>query len=196
MTTKTEVLDRISAGRVQITAQWVGLTEDEMIRPGMHGGWSVKDLIAHLIFWEQRMLDRTPGLLDGQRFPPAELDELNAQVYAANRDRPLAELRAKFRALFPRIVALVKDLPDSALDRPIDALGGAALWEFIAGNSSGHYEEHMDAIQAWSAQLKAERALASPRRSSLALVRQGASRRKRAREEGAITVRIWPRPSR
>ena len=194
MTTKTEVLDRIRVGRVQIAAQWVGLSEDEMLRPGMHGGWSVKDLIAHLVFWERRMVEHTPGLMDGQRLPSYELDELNAQVYADNRDRSLDDLRADFLALLPQIEAMVKGLPDGALDRKLDALDGAALWEFIAGDTFGHYEEHLDALQAWSAQLKAERVLTPVKRSSLALVRRNAIRRKRARKE-VVTVRSGSRPA-
>ncbi|WP_162909503.1 DinB family protein [Aggregatilinea lenta] len=195
MPTKTELLDAIREGRVKLAALWVGLTDDEMLRPGLNGDWAVKDLIAHLVFWERRMVEHAPRVVDGERLPSYELDALNAQVYAANRDRALDDLRADFRALLPQIEAMVKGLPDDALDRQLDALDGAALWEFIAGDSSGHYAEHLDALQAWSAQLKAERALTSPGRSSLKLVRRNAVRRKRAREN-RVTGRIGSRLAR
>lgn len=181
MPTKTELLDRIRTGRVKIAALWVGLTADEMQQPGYNGEWSVKDLIAHLLFWEQFMIEHAPRLLAGDSLPPFEVDPFNREAYEANRYRTLDDVRAAFRASYPQLEALVKGLPDGALDHKLAALDGAALGDFVAWNSSGHYEEHIDALRAWSMRLKAERAFTSPKRSSLELVRRRAVRRQRAR---------------
>ncbi len=154
---KSELLERIRAGREEIAALWADLTPDEMQRPGMHGGWSVKDVVAHLIFWERRMLEHVPKLLAGFQFPPMELDALNAQVYAENRDRPPDDLLAEFGDLFPAVIVGVEALSDADLARRVGALDGAALWQYVADNTCGHYEEHLPDLRAWVAQLKAER---------------------------------------
>jgi hypothetical protein len=47
----------------------------------LHGEWSIKDLIGHLGFWEERVVSLFTTLRMGRKpLPSPELDALNAQV--------------------------------------------------------------------------------------------------------------------
>jgi hypothetical protein len=53
--------------------------------PGADGGWSAKDILAHLSAWRQRQAERLAGRHEGREDPPAPdipIDELNAQIQA------------------------------------------------------------------------------------------------------------------
>ncbi len=82
--TADELLERIREGRAALTALWAGLTEEQMMcRPGPQENWSVKDLVAHITWWEAFILERVTDLISGAPSEPAEdTDILNARVYA------------------------------------------------------------------------------------------------------------------
>jgi hypothetical protein len=67
-------------------------------------------------------------------------DRVNAYVFAANRDRPLAEVRAAFDASYHEMLQLIQTLPDDVL---------AARYDWISGNAADHYDEHLRMFQAW-----------------------------------------------
>ena len=59
-------------------------------RPGPQPDWSVKDVIAHITWWESAMTNWVSRALTGEMLARTETpDEINARVYADNRDMPL-----------------------------------------------------------------------------------------------------------
>src|SRR6516225_9175061 len=84
-------------------AAWLALLdeigEEHMTKPEVAGGWSIKDIVAHLTGWRRRSVRRFQALLNHEPdfsppWPPElrEDDEINAWIYESNRDRPLADV--------------------------------------------------------------------------------------------------------
>lgn len=125
-----------------------GLDDTRMELPGVNGEWTVKDTLAHIAWWERHMVRRvrtgTEELAppDGNWAPV--VNRVNAQVYAENHDRPLAEVRAEFAAAHAEALATIADLPDTAFEA--DEIIGA-----IVVDTYGHYPEHVAALRAWLA---------------------------------------------
>jgi len=106
-------------------AAWLALLaeigEENMTQPEVAGGWSIKDIVAHITGWRRRTVLRFRAALDPtvDMTPdyPAELDEddevdeINAWIYKANRDRPLADVLNDSRKVFQQLVAEVSALP-------------------------------------------------------------------------------------
>ncbi|MFL5655585.1 MAG: ClbS/DfsB family four-helix bundle protein [Ktedonobacteraceae bacterium] len=106
-------------------AAWLALLdeigEENMTQPEVAGGWSIKDIVAHITGWRRRTVLRFRAALDPtvDMTPdyPAELDEddevdqINAWIYKANRDRPLADVLNDSREVFQQLVAEVSALP-------------------------------------------------------------------------------------
>jgi hypothetical protein len=154
---KQELLDFIKRDHDLLEGTMALLDADQMTAPLLDGGWAVKDIMAHLSFWEQYTIKRLRARSDAAALQQAaaELegdseDEVNDGVYRRNKDRPLAEVRADFNRSFEENVREVESLSQE----DIFAQGRSALWDgepigrLIANNTYLHYQEHNSAIKA------------------------------------------------
>ena len=99
--------------------------EDHMTQPDVAGGWSIKDIIAHLTGWRRRTVARFQAASRHESAPPPPWpsnlqtdDEINAWIYAANRDLPLADVLRDSRDVFDQLVE-ARRFPRSRSRRPL-----------------------------------------------------------------------------
>src|SRR5215831_12713827 len=96
-------------------AAWLALLdeigEEHMAQPEVAGGWSIKDIVAHLTGWRRRSVRRFQALLHHESdfsppWPPElrEDGEINAWIYEANRNRPLADVLSDSQEAFQQLV--------------------------------------------------------------------------------------------
>jgi hypothetical protein len=131
------------------------LSEEQLLVPVLHGGWTIKDLIAHFGFWEARIVTLYGQLVRGEA-PAADdlsLDELNDQAYRLNRAGTLDEVRREERSAYSLLIALTANATDDDLFDPqrFAWTQGKPFAEWIVNNTYGHYEEHqidLDAARA------------------------------------------------
>lgn len=154
---KSELIKRIRSGYEQFADLIGSLSEEQLTTPGVNGSWSVKDNLAHLTVWQNYMQERLRAAHAGSE-PPTPFsqfsseDEINEYVYQQNKDRPLADVLADFTTSYQSLLALVEATPEEVLTSPFPwNKGGNPSWEFVAGNTYGHYEEHGNIIRRWLA---------------------------------------------
>lgn len=127
-----------------------------MLEPGLPGGWSVKDVIAHVNWYEREML----GVLEQRALIGSELwelpaDERNVPIYKDGKDLPLDAVLAESSQLFERLWALVSGLADEDL---VDSSRFDQMpedwepWKVLASNTYEHYQQHIPDIRAWLAE--------------------------------------------
>jgi hypothetical protein len=155
---KREMLDLIRSERRELEAVLDELSEDRMVDPGLEGGWSVKDILAHITWWEQRMVGWLRGSYAGktpERPAPGmtwdDLDSLNAQTYLENKDRGLGEVMTESRLSYREALAEVEKMTDADLldgDR-FEWRKGDPMWHMVAANTWWHYKEHREDIGRW-----------------------------------------------
>lgn len=134
----------------RLDALLAALSEEQMTRPGVTGDWSVKDHLAHLTWWGRRVITVLNGGADPLDVMPGgekTEDEINANVYAANHDRSLADVRADFEATHRDMQRLIETISDETL---------AKREGWISGNSDYHYNEHIAMFRAWLASQQPE----------------------------------------
>ena len=114
--------------------EWQSLIEEvdkpRMIEPGLPGGWSVKDVIAHITWYEREMIGMLKAMaLEGSDLWQLPQDKRNVPIYDENRDRPLEEVLSEaeqvYDLLFEAIASISEDeLSDSShfRDMPSDLL--------------------------------------------------------------------------
>ena len=147
-----DLLDRARRERAELEALWLALDNDEMTRrPGPQPDWSVKDVIAHITWWESAMTNWVSRALTGEMLARTETpDEINARVFADNRDMPLETVLAAFEASFPPLEALLNRLTDDEInDAEVCDIRGMPLLNFIVGNTFAHYADHIDDLRAY-----------------------------------------------
>lgn len=153
---KSELLEKMQSGYAQFTALLASLSEQQMTTPNVNGNWSIKDNIAHLSIWQKHEQGRLQALKTGQEptdfVPEASTeDEQNEHVYQANKDRALADVLADFHASYQSILKTVEETSEESLNAPYPWYPDSKnlVWEYIVGNTFGHYEEHSKIIQHW-----------------------------------------------
>ena len=141
-------------------AYWQALLDDigeaNMIQPEVAGGWSIKDIVAHLTGWRRRTVSRLRAIMNHESaftlpWPPElqDDDEINAWIYEANRDRPLADVLSDSSEVFQQLVDVIAAFPDDGLQNPQLAawlegvpLSGRLLFDHF-------HEEHEPDMRAW-----------------------------------------------
>jgi hypothetical protein len=145
---KADLLSAMRAGHARLDKMFASLSEEQMLAPRLHGGWSGKDLLAHLGFWEQRMAEYCQVLLSGgtpkDTVGEFDVDAFNAAAFAEHHDQSLDAVRRFERQSFQLLLDQAEKTPDEDLFDPqrFAWLKGATLGAWIEGNSYGHYEEH------------------------------------------------------
>jgi hypothetical protein len=148
--TQEDLLAQIHKDRASFAATWQNLTNKQMLqRPGPQDDWSVKDLIAHLIWWENFMIERVKDKLSGGEGKRTEsIDSLNARIFEENQDRNLADILSEFALNLSKIEALVANLNNEQInDTNVINIKGEALLHYLIGDTFGHYDMHRDDLQ-------------------------------------------------
>ena len=151
-----ELLERIQRDWSELWTAIDGLTPDQLQTPDA-GGWSIKDNLAHVTAWERFLLlrylqgrpaDEAMGLDEASAEP--HYDIINAALYERNRDRSLADVTESARAIHREVVDYLASLPFETVMRQMydDDPEKRPLMAWVAGNTFGHYEEHLEAIRA------------------------------------------------
>jgi hypothetical protein len=147
-TTKKQLLTEIQKERAALADLLVDLSAEQMTQPGVLGAWSVKDVLAHLIEWEQMVLGwyaagkkgKIPAIpAEGIKW--SELPRLNQQIYEKHRDRSLPDVLKQFVASYRKIFKLAEGLSEKDLfTRGRYAwTGTTTLAAYIIGCTSSHY---------------------------------------------------------
>ncbi len=154
--TKAELMDRIQASRLALDRLLGQLSEYQMTEPVFAGGWSAKDVVAHITAWEQRLLGwlATAGRGEAPQIPAPgytwdDMDQLNEQAYHEYRPYSLESVMASYRASLGLMFAVLEQLTDDDLNAAYFGPGTVALWKYFAGCTYEHYAEHGEAIRAW-----------------------------------------------
>jgi hypothetical protein len=92
-------------------------------RPGTIGGgdWSLRDLVGHIMSWEELALgaisaaeaDRPPPLPDG------DIDEINREMVARQGQLPLEELRQRATRTHAQLIQTISELPPATWVMPV-----------------------------------------------------------------------------
>lgn len=150
---KSKLLEQIRTEHGLLEATLARLTHAQMLIPGVDGEWSVKDALAHISTWERWMISWTNSLLHGEKpgTPPMwDVDRMNAETFARVREFALADVLEEFRLSYWDSLALAESLSEKQLlANYSDTWPMGLLWKGIEDNTSGHYRQHREDIQAW-----------------------------------------------
>jgi len=155
---KTELLEHIQTEHENLEQTLATISNNEMTQMGVVEEWSVKDVLAHLTDWEQRLLEwyqlglrgETPELpAPGMTW--ANLAELNEQIFQKYRRHSLTAIIEEYQQSFQRVWKVVQAIPES------DLVEGRFAWtkkrtlaDYIAACTCDHYKWANDMIRKWT----------------------------------------------
>lgn len=121
---------------------------------GVEGTWSVKDILAHVTWFEQEMADMLKSrTLAGSKLWEMSSDERNGLIYELNKAIPLVVVRSESNSVHEDLVLLLQLCSDEELNQAARFESMPLDWipaEVLASNTYEHYRDHTTAIQAWS----------------------------------------------
>ena len=153
--TSMTFISTVRATHAELDSVIASLSEQQMLQPGASGEMSVKDILAHIAWFEREMI----GLLRQRLLAGSDLwnlpgDERNATIFQINRQRSLPDIRQEAEAVVQQLLEELENLDEAALDDPGCFQDMPADWsprQLLAENTSEHYQHHLADIQAWLA---------------------------------------------
>jgi hypothetical protein len=119
---KPKIIARLQTERKRLEQNLAGLSQEDMLQPGVVNDWSVKDVLAHLADWEAHM----PAWIEAARRgdPVAEIEPglnwkqfeaFNQRIYARHRDQTLEEVLAFFHETHRQFMQMVEAMPEDEM---------------------------------------------------------------------------------
>jgi hypothetical protein len=163
MLNKKEYLDLLREERARWEELLAGLSEEQIVAPVLDGGWSIKDVMAHLMAWQGITRARLQAALQGEepeythwpegRDPEAEedLEEINAWIFSNYHDQSWASVQRAWREGFQQVLEAAEAIPESDLMETgkYAWLAEYPLSAVLFGMYDHHHEEHWVPLQAW-----------------------------------------------
>lgn len=145
---KIQFLDKLELAWTAFNESYAGLSDDQMVEPGVTGDWSVKDTLAHVSWWEEESLKHLPLILQGERPPRYSqlyggIDAFNALMTRQWRELSLAEVRERSETTHRRLMAYLQSVPDEQFTSE------TRFRRRLGWDSYRHYPLHTQAIRDW-----------------------------------------------
>ncbi len=119
-----------------------------MMAIGVTRDWSVKDVIAHVTWWEEETLTHLPIIAEGGR--PARysvmyggIDAFNALKAGEKEHLSLAEVLRERNETHSRLVGYLQSVPEEYFK------GDTRFRRRLRLDTYGHYSGHAEAIRRW-----------------------------------------------
>lgn len=153
---KDELLQKIRATHQELLDVFEGVPAERRDEPGLAGGWSVKDSLVHITFWQGQMVMtlfqlRAGTSLSAVHFTNRSVDEINADWLLKGKTRAWENAWNDYLGLGKQMERRISEFDDAELNnsRLHPKLEGKPLWEWIADDTYHHEDEHRVAILAW-----------------------------------------------
>ncbi|MGH7503847.1 MAG: DinB family protein [Longimicrobiales bacterium] len=148
--TRDRLLKRLAAAWQDFEESYANLSESQVLQPGVTGNWSVRDIIAHVTWWEEEALEHLPHIREGGRPPRYSvkyggIDAFNALMTEKRRGLSLAQVLLQHDEVHDRLVAYIGSVPEELFT------AGTRFRRRLRLDTYSHYPIHASAIRLWRA---------------------------------------------
>ena len=145
---RQRLLERLDKAWVAFNESYAGLSDVQLMIPGVTGAWSVRDILAHVTTWEEEALKHLPLILEGGTPPRYSvryggIDAFNARMTEAKRSLSLPEVRAQLTTTHGRLVDFIHGVSERQL------VGDTRFRHRLRLDTYGHYPLHAAAVRQW-----------------------------------------------
>ena len=159
MTTRNEAIDILDAGHARISRLLKQIPQHWLARAGVGGGeWSPKDLLGHLCFWEERVLEALGAWDAGERAPidrdiySTSINAINAEGVRLRSRHTFARVRRDWDNVHGDLIRTIRTMPDARWENPATPRGrkslGHRVGQLLVGKEPfAHEEAHANDLQ-------------------------------------------------
>lgn len=138
----SDMVERIGASWRGLMEAIAGIPDARLAEPGVAGDWSVKDVLAHIAFWEDQLVEQIDRRMSGTPQPDDEgdVEVTNAREYEARRDWTVERVRDDLLRGHERMLTSLRAVPDIPAGD-------------VEGDTWEHYDDHATDIRRWREQM-------------------------------------------
>ncbi len=145
---KQQVLNKLEQAWAMFKESYAGLSDEQLVEPGVTGDWSVKDILAHVSWWEEEARKHLPHILQGGRPPRYSvlyggIDAFNAQMTEQKRGLSLSEVLRQLDETHLKLIEYIQSAPEEQFTSETRFRRRLRL------DTYGHYPIHTQAIREW-----------------------------------------------
>jgi len=149
---RSQLLKKLDTRWTEFNESYAGLSDSELTEAGVTGDWSVKDIIAHVTWWEQEALKHLPLIIKGGRPPTyaAEyggIDAFNALMTEEKLRLSLSEVLRQRDEMHQQLVLYIESVPEE------QCTSDTRFCRRLRLDTYSHYPKHTKAIRAWREKL-------------------------------------------
>ena len=144
---KQQLLKKLEKEWTAFNESYAGLSDAQLMEPGVMGEWSVRDILAHVNTWEEEALKYLPLIIAGGRPPRyiqfGGIDAFNAQMIEQKRDLVLSVILRHLDETHRQLIDYIQSVPEEHYTRETRFRHRLRL------DTYSHYPLHTRAIQEW-----------------------------------------------
>src|SRR5262245_35569933 len=145
---RSQLLEKLEKRWTEFKESYAGLSDSQMTESGVTGLWSVKDIIAHVTWWEEEALKHLPLITKGgrPRTYAAEyggIDAFNALMTEQKRRLSLSEILRQQNKTHRQLVHYIESVPEEQFT------SDTRFRRRLRLDTYNHYPKHVKAIRAW-----------------------------------------------
>ncbi|MCD6475486.1 MAG: DinB family protein [Anaerolineaceae bacterium] len=152
-TTITELLECLHSARAEWDKAIEKLDDRQLIQPNVCGHWSVKDIIAHVAWYDNQMVDMisSHSMTEASEWWLLPTDERNEKIYQEIKDQSLKDVHLQGKAVFKALLNCIYGMKDEELTDPAHFDAMPLNWQpvdIIAQNTWLHTQAHLPVISS------------------------------------------------
>jgi Mycothiol maleylpyruvate isomerase N-terminal domain len=149
---KQTMIAEVQGGFDRLLATAQGL-DDAAMNEVFYGTWTAKDVLAHISGWQHTMTSALERMARGERPTPegvdySDADAWNAKFAAAMAPQSGPTVVADLKQSFANYIRAAKALPEDRFGE------GKTVNRLLDTSCSGHYAEHLPALETLAAHHK------------------------------------------
>jgi uncharacterized damage-inducible protein DinB len=152
-----EILDYLKYGRSMLLESIEGLSQRELTEAPIYGNWTIKDVLAHVIGWDKRVLKTLPLMVQGRanEVPGVDVEAFNRQSVEAAKDKTFTELFSEIQATHQQILDFISELDHMEIDRRHERNGRIiTIRSYVIEIMVEHERQHAVEIEHWRKELE------------------------------------------
>jgi hypothetical protein len=145
---RQQLLKKLDQAWVEFKKSYAGLSDSQLMESGVTGDWSVKDILAHVTWWEEEALKHLPLIIKGGKPPRYStkyggIDAFNAQMTEQKRGLSLSDVLRQLDETHRWLIDYVQSVPEEQFTRETRFRRRLRL------DTYSHYPLHAKAIREW-----------------------------------------------
>jgi uncharacterized damage-inducible protein DinB len=151
------IISDLKYGRTRLLQAIEGLSRRELTELPIYEGWTIKDVLAHVVGWDQRVLKTLPLMLQNRASEVAsvEVDDFNRESVQSWRDKSLAEVLSEVQSTHQRILEILSNLDPKEIDMRRERHERIiTIRSYVIDVMIEHDREHAAEIELWRKNLE------------------------------------------